>query len=875
MLRAFADTWAGEDVVLLTAAASRAERDLRLGVLAQLTRAVPDAAGPVAGARAGHGPLTPDVVDGLGALVLALTRRAPVVLVVDDVQHADEESVQVLLHLRRRVRGAPLLLVLAEWERPALVRPQPHADLVRQPDTRVPLAPLTGAGVAELLATTVDHEAATRLAPACAHLTGGNPYLVSALVEDQRAAAPDADAPVVGPAFHQAVLDCAARWDPGFLDIARGLAVLGDAELLPELVELPPAPVAQALSVLAEAGLVLDGRVRAPEVVDALLAGLDPRTAADLHARAALLHYRRGADATEVARHLTRAGGVPDPWAVAPLRAAAEQSAVDDAAFAVRCLELAVAACADPAELTALRAALVRIAWRVNPTASARHLAALGGAVDGLGWREAVPVIRHLLWQGDLAGAGARMRATRAHAGPPDARTAAELRLATEWIFGRLREGDRDGVRAALTTADRAETAVHSWQRTAGLLDAWSRGSAKEASRAAEHVLQSCLGDVAPEVGALALLALDHVDRHDRVRYWCEVLTEQAARQGAVTWQAVLAAVRADIAVRRGDPQTAAAEATAALELLPAQSWGVLVGLPLAALIAARSAQGRHDEAAELVARPVPAALPATVLGVRYAHACGQHSLATGHALAALDAFEDCAAWMWGRDTGIPATIPWRSSLAQAYLLVGRRKEARELANQQLGRCAGGGSRLRGISLRVLALCGDPQQRVPVLREAVQHLEWSGDRVELARALADLSRAHRELGQLSSARLVLRKADQLSRACEAEPAPRVPDPVRPGRPAEVRPTAITAARSAVVAQAPVLSDAERKVAELAADGHTNREIGRKLYITVSTVEQHLTRVYRKLNVGKRTELPQVLAEVPEARSHEHQLAASG
>jgi DNA-binding CsgD family transcriptional regulator len=53
----------------------------------------------------------------------------------------------------------------------------------------------------------------------------------------------------------------------------------------------------------------------------------------------------------------------------------------------------------------------------------------------------------------------------------------------------------------------------------------------------------------------------------------------------------------------------------------------------------------------------------------------------------------------------------------------------------------------------------------------------------------------------------------------------------------------------------VLSDAERRVATLAAMGHTNREIARKLYVTVSTVEQHLTRVYRKLNVHRRSDLP--------------------
>jgi DNA-binding CsgD family transcriptional regulator len=52
----------------------------------------------------------------------------------------------------------------------------------------------------------------------------------------------------------------------------------------------------------------------------------------------------------------------------------------------------------------------------------------------------------------------------------------------------------------------------------------------------------------------------------------------------------------------------------------------------------------------------------------------------------------------------------------------------------------------------------------------------------------------------------------------------------------------------------MLSDAEKKVAMLAAEGHTNRQISHRLHITVSTVEQHLTRVYRKLDVSQRSEL---------------------
>ncbi|GDY51469.1 hypothetical protein SVIO_020920 [Streptomyces violaceusniger] len=52
-----------------------------------------------------------------------------------------------------------------------------------------------------------------------------------------------------------------------------------------------------------------------------------------------------------------------------------------------------------------------------------------------------------------------------------------------------------------------------------------------------------------------------------------------------------------------------------------------------------------------------------------------------------------------------------------------------------------------------------------------------------------------------------------------------------------------------------LTHSERRVASLAAMGYTNREIAGKLYVTASTVEQHLTRVFRKLDIKHREQLP--------------------
>ncbi|MGB8941063.1 MAG: helix-turn-helix transcriptional regulator, partial [Streptomyces sp.] len=72
--------------------------------------------------------------------------------------------------------------------------------------------------------------------------------------------------------------------------------------------------------------------------------------------------------------------------------------------------------------------------------------------------------------------------------------------------------------------------------------------------------------------------------------------------------------------------------------------------------------------------------------------------------------------------------------------------------------------------------------------------------------------------------------------------------------------------SGVRRKADELSDAELRVATLAARGHTNRQIADKLFITISTVEQHLTRAYRKLAVQRRADLAAKLRPVPVAGS---------
>jgi DNA-binding CsgD family transcriptional regulator len=133
----------------------------------------------------------------------------------------------------------------------------------------------------------------------------------------------------------------------------------------------------------------------------------------------------------------------------------------------------------------------------------------------------------------------------------------------------------------------------------------------------------------------------------------------------------------------------------------------------------------------------------------------------------------------------------------------------------------------------------------------VDILQSCGDQLELAQALADLGRVQSGLGEPLRARMTVRRAWQMAKECRAEtlsrallPILRAPD-TRTEQPVE----SAEADNDALA-----LSDAERRVAALVVQGYTNREIARKLFITVSTVEQHLTRTYRKLNVNRRTDL---------------------
>jgi DNA-binding CsgD family transcriptional regulator len=138
-----------------------------------------------------------------------------------------------------------------------------------------------------------------------------------------------------------------------------------------------------------------------------------------------------------------------------------------------------------------------------------------------------------------------------------------------------------------------------------------------------------------------------------------------------------------------------------------------------------------------------------------------------------------------------------------------------------------------------------------LLRESVDVLRGSVSRLEEARAKIDLGAALRRTGARRDARAQLRDGLDVAEHCGATTLAsraRLEIEAAGGRaPARGRDTA------------PVLTPGELRVALLAAEGRTNREVAQALFVSLRTVETHLTHVYQKLDLSSRHELSSALA----------------
>ena len=131
-------------------------------------------------------------------------------------------------------------------------------------------------------------------------------------------------------------------------------------------------------------------------------------------------------------------------------------------------------------------------------------------------------------------------------------------------------------------------------------------------------------------------------------------------------------------------------------------------------------------------------------------------------------------------------------------------------------------------------------------------LDRSPRRLERAHALVELGATLRRAGRRADARGPLREAFELARRCGAARIARRANE-------ELGASGVTVRRYTPIG-VESLTPSERRVADLAASGLTNRQIAQSLFVTVKTVEAHLSAAYRKLDIQSRRQLEVALAE---------------
>ncbi|MEV6350165.1 AAA family ATPase [Actinoplanes sp. NPDC051851] len=809
-----------------------------------------DVGAPVAWLRQDPGGLLRRVSDAICAF--AGGRR--IVIGVDDLHFADAPSLLCLGHLIRRIERAGILIVLTESTAHERGLAGLHAETLNLAYCHhIRLSPLNRDATATLVVERLGGPPPPGLLRLCAEAGGGSPVLLHALIDDCTVDDPVPGPPAPGAAYRQAVLRCLNRCEPQTLAVARAVAVLRGAAkpgLLGEFLGLDPMSVRAALLVLRDVGVLVSDRFRHEEGRLAVLSGIPADALAAMHLHAAGLLHEAGEPATAVADQLMAARDpAEESWRVSILNDAAREAvAAGDVAEAVAYLRYAAGHCTDGGRRARLTARLADARWNLGPSGADRHLGELHSAVRAglLTGPDAQVPVRLLLWRGAFAEADDLIRSggrppgaaprngtlaelwdvfcAREHRGETKTEIKNEIRTASGTTGA-----EAHGTDAAWSPLDAAAMFLHTMLTPVHGGDQALGDDRRQPGLPVEGSLSSL-------VSALGLML--QRGRLEETANWSRRLVEEPWIRRVPMRRVMFEMFGVIATLRLGGVEDARELIDDVLSVVPAYEWGVVAGLPLAAAVQISTELGDTRQAARHLMHPVPAAMFDTPFALPYLSAVGDYRLAMGDARAALTHFlaaRDLLA-RWGRGATVTG---WRNDAAAALIALGRRDQARAYAEELLSRLEGRRTRARGIALWRLAVAGEAAARPALLTEAIEVLESHGDRLSAAKVRAELD----SLGTDTAPVPVRRRPFVRAARTPSEPAGNVRKATAPGTPRLPHP------------RWGELTDAERRVAALAADGATNRQISDRLFITVSTVEQHLTKIYRKLNVRSRSGLP--------------------
>jgi DNA-binding NarL/FixJ family response regulator len=818
------------------------------------------------------------VLHGLYWLVANLAETTPLALLVDDAHWGDETSLRFLEFLARRAPELPVLVLIAA--RPAEPgAPQGLLDALAETagaDVVHP-APLSVTAVRTLVREGVGGvDPQPAVADAAHATTGGNPLLLRELI---RALAADGGPPTVAGvrrALPSSVVRSVslrlARLAPEERRLAQALSLVGrfaETELIAAVAGLDPSAVLSGLQALRALELIAGdppGFVH-PLVRAAIAEDIDAGEQVVMH-RAAADHLRRhDGDLDQLLLHVLAAGPIGEPWAVSALRRGARQALAEGAGAAAvtrlrraRGEAVALGIPLDELELE-LGVALV---GEGDPGCLVHLEAAVASARDDI----AAEALRVTLGSGlysdvanlaRLADRGEEVM-QRTRRGPAISQVRLEPQVFAVLVQSPLLTERRMRMLASATRA------APGWE-LATLLAIEGFNQQEPAARTAalcDRVLAAGpFAEVSRIEQPLAMYALETAMALDRVEGWpAAIATAEgvARRSGSRLAHAFVAFIHAEWNVARGSVASAEARARSALEHFVGYGETTTVAGVRGALTAALVRRGRLEEAEAILAdAPADDELSETYSGLfvfprraelRMAQRRPVDAVADLERLAELVGDYRWHRWVQGYH---------RPLHARALIAVGRREEGRELAEAEVvwaetQRIAGAHAQ----ALIALAQALDPAAALEALEAALRVAAGASDEVGALAAYA-FGAALRRAGKRTDARRELTAARELATRidgmllAEAATAELI---VAGGRPRRVRAAGVES-----------LTPSERRVAEHAAAGLSNREIAETLFVTRKTVELHLGNVFGKLSIRSRTQIAGILdgREDPGAR----------
>ena len=810
------------------------------------------------------------VLHGLYWLAANLAIRRPALLLIDDLHWADGPSLRWLTHLQRRLDGLPLLVVVG-------TRPPDQSQM------EIRLTEILGDPAAAVVRpTALSWQSAQLLSreqfgcdpdqsfvDACWSATGGNPLFLQALLDTLKRegiepVAENAETVLeIGPApVTRAVSLRLSRLPSEARLLARAVAVLGgraEVRHAASLADLDPGLASHTATALARADVLsydMPLEFTHPVIRTAVYEDMSAGERVAAHRRAATILAATGAEPEKVAAHLEQTIPNGDPFVVATLQKAAQRALQRGSS------DVAVS--------------LLTRALNEPPTESQR-----GDIVRALGLAQRLldnPVAIHLLTEAfelvqdpeRRARIGIELGRCLLRANEPDAAIDA-FRKARAVLGGTDPELDESIWSEVINvgwfqpeniTASEAEVETidvgrlhggvgSDLLRTALAFDATRQGVNR--TRAIELARAAVAAQRIDMLGArglhLATLTLSTGGVPDEALAVYDRVLHAAYARGDNVLASAAALFRAYTQIRRGDLLGAEADIARFSELM---AWETARMYAAAFQTELAVERGELDRA-EAIAREsgLPDQIPANgnLTFFQLARAklrLEQHRFGDG--IRELEALRDNLTAL-----GIENSLlyDWRAHLALAYHAAGRRDDALKVALEAVDRArTWAAPNSVGVALRALGLVEGGTSGEKLLRESVEVLEPAQARLEHARSLVELGAALRRGNKRSDSREYLRQGLELAHKLGATALEERAQTELAATGARPRRLMLSGIES--------LTPSERRVAEMAAENMTNKDIAQALFVTPKTVEVHLSSVYRKLEISSRAQLPAAL-----------------